>query len=326
MESVLSWSRAIILLLPTFTPLPVLQAGVQLKKVQPEAQHPAPAGDGGRFVPNPADLLKLKAGLRKTNAGAAEEGPAAQPAEQQAHEQAEAKAAPPCGTAAEAAPAADSSAPLERAADKPEVQPVAEPGKAGDPDPAPVAEERAAEHEAQVPLPAVQAVCEEPVDVAMVEAQPEPAAAAQTPAPGAAPEQELAAEQPTDVADVVRENAALAEAGQERSVTAVPVAPAAVPCSAHRKRVRFVEGAASTPEGAARDATITIRLRRGDLEQARTGKGGCLGWPACLGQTHHGQQIAGGNHIEQNGCKPPGLPPPAPVPCLFWACLQLSEF
>lgn len=311
----------------TSTALSDLQAGVQLKKVQPESQRPAaPAGDGGRFVPNPADLLKLKAGLRKTNAGAAEEGPAAQPAEQQAHKQAEAKAAPPCGAAAEAAPAADSSAPLERAADKLEVQPVAEPGKAGDPDPAPVAEERAAEHEAQVPTPAVQAVCEEPVDVTMVEAQPEPAAAAQTPAPRAAPKQEPAAEQPMDVADVVRENAALAEAAQERSASAVPVAPAAGPCSAHRRRVRFVEGAASTPEGAARDATITIRLRRGDLEQARTGKGGCLVWPACFGQTHHGQQTAVGITWSKLAANPQACHPLAPHQAWSWACLQLSEF
>ena len=55
-----------------------LQAGVQLKKVQPAedkaAQRPAAeAAGGGMFVPNPADLLKLRAGLRKTAPAAEEE-------------------------------------------------------------------------------------------------------------------------------------------------------------------------------------------------------------------------------------------------------------
>ena len=124
--------------------------------------------------------------------------------------------------------------------------------------------------------------------------QPEPMpAAAEAPAPTEAPTGDVA------MADAAAEEvlAAAAEPAAEAEAAAEPAAeaeelggePCAAPASALRKRksVRFhVDEAAAavhhTPEGAARDATITIRLRKGDLEQV--GVEGCAVWGrACPG-------------------------------------------
>lgn len=273
-----------------------LQAGVLLKKVRPEAHRPAaPAGDGGRFVPNPADLLKLKAGLRKTNPGAAEEQPAEQSAEQPTREasieeQAETAAkqlepepeAAPSANAPCFADVADDVAPMEAAAE-PAAQPLAEPGKAVvAPAPAAAAADEAATAGNQVStqapsVPTQAAAPAQPVDVAMEDALSEAealqvasAADTQAPAQGPAAADAVASEQPVAAADVAVDGTAVAAAAEGHAAALAPGSP-------QRKRVRFVEGAASTPEGAARDATITIRLRRGDLEQARAQGRACLG-------------------------------------------------
>lgn len=197
-----------------------LQAGVQLKKVGPAAENakPAPAPEaGGRFVPNPADLMKLRAGLRKT-------APAAEEPTQHAEQPAEAEK--PAQVAEEAAPAlaeepataaADEAAPMEdvdaeQAAAEPQPAAVEEPAAAAEPEPA--------------------------ADVAMPEAPTQPTPEPEVAVPAPAPAEEAAA------------------------------ADSALPKG--RKSVRFhvdSAAAAGTPEGAARDATITIRLRKGDLEQ-----------------------------------------------------------
>ena len=220
-----------------------LQAGVQLKKVQPAedkaAQRPAAeAAGGGMFVPNPADLLKLRAGLRKTAPAAEEEQEeeaivapvaAAEPA-QAATNPAAAMAAPRPGEAeqeAAAEPSADAAEPEAAAAVEPE------------------------------------AVVE---DAAMPDASEAPEDAAAEPA--AAPEE-------------------AAGAGEDAAPPAAADVPL-LPGSALRKRksVRFhvdpeeQRRLAGTPEGAARDATITIRLRKGDIEQV--GRLGLAGWPVTV--------------------------------------------
>lgn len=232
---------------------------MQLKKVAPAEERPAAAPQAGApFVPNPADLLKLKAGLRKTVASppAAEAQP--EPESQQQPEPAvtaasaeEQPAAAEDGKAAPAAPAeptGDGVAPMQaEAAEQPQEQPVAAAPvlDAAPAEPVPAAQpEQPAEAEAAIEQPAG--------DVAMADAPAEEAPAA--------PAAEAAAEPAAEPAELA------AEADEQAKELA------AAPASALRKRksVRFhVDEAAAhhTPEGAARDATITIRLRKGDLEQ-----------------------------------------------------------
>jgi hypothetical protein len=217
---------------------------VQLKKVQPAedkaAQRPAAeAAGGGMFVPNPADLLKLRAGLRKTAPAAEEEQEEeAIAAPVAAAEPAQAATNPAAAMAAPRPGEAEQEAAAEPSAD------AAEPDSAAAVEPAAVVE-----------------------DAAMPNASEAPEDAAAEPA--AAPEEAAGA----------GEDAAAAPASAD-----VPLLPG----SALRKRksVRFhvdpeeQRRLAGTPEGAARDATITIRLRKGDIE--RVGRLGLAGWPVTV--------------------------------------------
>ncbi|KAI3437873.1 hypothetical protein D9Q98_000319 [Chlorella vulgaris] len=218
-----------------------IKAGVQLKKVQPAADKPAaykPAG-GGAFVPDLAELLKLRAGLRKT---------------------APADPAPIGAQSAPEAPAAAAvAAPAEQAYAQPEQASVAE--QAAPPASAPDVQQAGSG----------EAALEQPAGLVSDTAAPETAAADDSMADATAVEHatdgcEQAAGDPAGAAQPASE-AALGEAAEERS---------GVPGSAVRKRksVRFhveeqagPERVTGTPEGCARDATITIRLRRGDVEQ-----------------------------------------------------------
>ena len=196
-----------------------IHAGLQLRKVAPAEPKPGrllPVS--GPFVPNPADLLKLKASLRKTGAGTEE--PAAAPA---------------------AEPAADAAATVA-------TEPIAVD--------VPAAEALTAGQEA--PDAAEQEFGQAAADIA-VPADLEIPAAEQ---PAAQADEELAPA-PTEEVEVP---------GAEAEEAVVPEASALK----KRKSVRFnptVEAQdrtpLGTPEGAAADATITIRLRRGDIEQVQ---------------------------------------------------------
>ncbi|PSC70702.1 Bromodomain adjacent to zinc finger domain 2A [Micractinium conductrix] len=263
-----------------------IKAGVQLKKVQPESRPaaPAPPQAGGPFVPNPADLMKLKAGLRKTAPApeeeAAVEQPEAKPMEQLAKQQPAEQPAEPAAAeqpldhpAAEAAAEPAAEAAVEAA--QPVEQPAAGPG-------AEQHGEAAADGSAPMEAEAAEAVSQE---VAVAEEEPaaeqeamaaEPADAAMAGA-SAADEQLLAELPPTQPATELPATQPASElpATQPAEEAAADEQPPAAdaPTSALRKRksVRFhveeTEAVAGTPEGAAHDATITIRLRKGDLEQ-----------------------------------------------------------
>ncbi|EFN55790.1 hypothetical protein CHLNCDRAFT_57709 [Chlorella variabilis] len=255
-----------------------IKAGVQLKKVQVASTKPTPRAvtAGGMFVPTPADLLKLKAGLRKTAAGPAAaklEEEAAAPVQAQGADDAAAAEAPAGPDAqlvdAEAMETEEAAAVVEEpnvplaadlAAAEPATEAVEATAGAGRPEAAPVAAEEA------------QAAVEEP-------ATEQPAVAAAEPA-AAPPEVGGDAAMPDTAAPQAAETAAAEEplAAVDDAAAAASEA-AGVPGSVMRKRksVRFhveetaQQRVAGTPEGSARDATITIRLRKGDIEQARPG-------------------------------------------------------
>eukprot|EP00887_Chlorella_sp_A99_P007794 scaffold20.g7794.t1 len=258
-----------------------IHAGVQLRKVAPqEARAEPPHPSSGPFVPNPADLLKLKAGLRRTGAGAAE-GPAAPtqqaPAQAPEADEAQTMAVEP------AVPVAEQEAPtLDLAAG--------------------VAPSAAAVEQAEAEAPVAVAEPQQmEVDAALVvEQAPERGAA-----PAAEPEEQLR-EQPEQAAEAAAEQELPEAAGKEAAPEEDPAA-AEAPAAAEeglgtvdkkRKSVRFnveaqaaARAVAGTPEGAAHDATITIRLRRGDMEQARGGGGG-RGGPAGAGRAAAGLACA----------------------------------
>lgn len=251
-----------------------IKAGVQLKKVQVASTKPTPRAvtAGGMFVPTPADLLKLKAGLRKTAAGPAAaklEEEAAAPVQAQGADDAAAAEAPAGPDAqlvdAEAMETEEAAAVVEEpnvplaadlAAAEPATEAVEATAGAGRPEAAPVAAEEA------------QAAVEEP-------ATEQPAVAAAEPA-AAPPEVGGDAAMPDTAAPQAAETAAAEEplAAVDDAAAAASEA-AGVPGSVMRKRksVRFhveetaQQRVAGTPEGSARDATITIRLRKGDIEQ-----------------------------------------------------------
>jgi hypothetical protein len=208
-----------------------MQAGIQLKKVKPALEKPeAPPSEpgGAPFVPNPADLLKLKAGLRKT---AAPEIP--EPLVEASAQDAAAAQAPPQENAV------------------PQAQPANGSGGA------------AVLQEAQPMDTDAPALVGEPAIVGP--------AADEQPAPG----QTVCAEQPATAEEAWDEPVAAQRSVAEACAAAQPsvAEPAASEVLRKRKSVRFQveQGAAArvagTPEGAARDATITIRLRKGDVEQ-----------------------------------------------------------
>ena len=106
------------------------------------------------------------------------------------------------------------------------------------------------------------------------EAEEQPSGAAP---PAAEPQAELtvaaaaAEEEEPHVLDEEMEEAPAAEEPQAEAEEEVPAAELAAPPASGtrgRKSVRFDTAPAGTPEGAARDATITIRIKRGDGEQA----------------------------------------------------------
>lgn len=269
---------SMLLTLPPFFLFIHPQAGVQLKKVQVASTKPTPRAvtAGGMFVPTPADLLKLKAGLRKTAAGPAAaklEEEAAAPVQAQGADDAAAAEAPAGPDAqlvdAEAMETEEAAAVVEEpnvplaadlAAAEPATEAVEATAGAGRPEAAPVAAEEA------------QAAVEEP-------ATEQPAVAAAEPA-AAPPEVGGDAAMPDTAAPQAAETAAAEEplAAVDDAAAAASEA-AGVPGSVMRKRksVRFhveetaQQRVAGTPEGSARDATITIRLRKGDIEQARPG-------------------------------------------------------
>ena len=253
-------AHALCLHLPAY-----LQAGVQLKKVQPAedkaAQRPAAeAAGGGMFVPNPADLLKLRAGLRKTAPTAADEEEAPVAVAEPAQAAEEAATAPPAEMAAAQPMEAEQEGPAEPAAD------------ATEPEAAAPVEPEAALEDAAMP----------DAGKAIEDAAAEPAAAA---------------------------TEDTAQAGADAAPAAADLA---LPGSAVRKRksVRFhvdpeeQRRLVGTPDGAARDATITIRLRKGDIEQV-----GRL-----MKQLHHMVMVASWG-AGWGGALPPLFPLPAPCAC-----------
>jgi hypothetical protein len=250
-----------------------MQAGIQLKKVKPALEKPeAPPSEpgGAPFVPNPADLLKLKAGLRKT---AAPEIP--EPLVEASAQDAAAAQAPPQENAV------------------PQAQPANGSGGA------------AVLQEAQPMDTDAPALVGEPAIVGP--------AADEQPAPG----QTVCAEQPATAEEAWDEPVAAQRSVAEACAAAQPsvAEPAASEVLRKRKSVRFQveQGAAArvagTPEGAARDATITIRLRKGDVEQVRRG----TGRPRSRSQQHAWPRFAERGFV-LGRCRLAATPTPTPSP------------
>ncbi|GAB4819362.1 hypothetical protein N2152v2_006408 [Parachlorella kessleri] len=218
--------------------------GVKLKQVE-AAPRPAPKGHAApsaappaaaaAFVPNPADLLKLRAGLRRTENSSSD------------------------AVVKEEADSLDA-----RAVAVPAAQPAAK----SEQDDVHVL----GENSVGLDQPMPQAAAGASAQAAAAEAWPDEGAApaAHDEAPREAGSQLEAAtaatrQQQGEAAAVIEGAGSIAADIENFGAAAATAATASAPTTA-KKRVRFTMESA-TPEGAAKDATMTIHLRKGDKRQ-----------------------------------------------------------